>query len=586
MLDRNLADIVMQGSQMAWGVAGQKGFQGEELPMWDQTSESNENAEFIVHFRTGFCPDLASGNCPKGKSPSVPQQCFHFHYHSQRRRPVVDLETGRLRYWDFMCPTVSQGGQCSLGDVCQLAHTAHEISYHAAKYKTKLCKPRQCRGRDICCFAHGPTELRVHAADLYSVWRLCRATVVPPSPFPARAVSQAQVPEGLVELGDDPMPILRSKQRFCCSFPNVAQCRRGELCAFAHSREEIQTRVFSEEEEGQKSSALTDEFFIHKFKTAWCPIGAQHDWQTCVYAHNYQDARRPPDVGYGPRPCAYWKDSDHNSEYEERCPLGYRCPYAHGAKEQLYHPSCFKTAVCQEWRVASCPRGSLCAFLHKLFDTNVRGAAEITADYRVPLSQKSVAQHLPTDFKSPPFQGCDNHSFKTSVSMESSSGSSLTRESTCTSIETTETDEFLSVSVSCVSLQSATSSGLEILKFYDHKKKLSVPAALTCSLLTDPEHTIPNFTSRFDEDSSTWWCADGGWDANVSPMSDCSTMSSQSNVFTKMWTHAPNVMEFESEELWYVKEFPTRNGFIHYTQDDEDGNDTQRIPTRPRSFSF
>jgi hypothetical protein len=30
----------------------------------------------------------------------------------------------------------------------------------------------------------------------------------------------------------------------------------------------------------------------------WCPIGAQHDWQTCAYAHTYQDARRKPSIGY------------------------------------------------------------------------------------------------------------------------------------------------------------------------------------------------------------------------------------------------------------------------------------------------
>ena len=25
--------------------------------------------------------------------------------------------------------------------------------------------------------------------------------------------------------------------------------------------------------------------------------------------------------------------------YADRCPLGVRCPYTHGAKEQLYHPA-------------------------------------------------------------------------------------------------------------------------------------------------------------------------------------------------------------------------------------------------------
>ena len=33
-------------------------------------------------------------------------------------------------------------------------------------------------------------------------------------------------------------PKTRRKRRFCTSFPDVSQCRRGAACAFAHSREE------------------------------------------------------------------------------------------------------------------------------------------------------------------------------------------------------------------------------------------------------------------------------------------------------------------------------------------------------------
>ena len=34
---------------------------------------------------------------------------------------------------------------------------------------------------------------------------------------------------------------------------------------------------------------------------------------------------------------------------KERCE-GFRCPYAHGAKEQLYHPRYFRTVVCRDLR--------------------------------------------------------------------------------------------------------------------------------------------------------------------------------------------------------------------------------------------
>ena len=67
-------------------------------------------------------------------------------------------------------------------------------------------------------------------------------------------------------------------------------CRRGDGCAFAHSREEVRAPLLSEAEEAQDPVAMTDEFFMYKFKVYWCPIGVQHNWQNCVYAHNYQDA--------------------------------------------------------------------------------------------------------------------------------------------------------------------------------------------------------------------------------------------------------------------------------------------------------
>merc|ERR1719352_1248616 len=134
------------------------------------------------------------------------------------------------------------------------------------------------------------------------------------------------------------------KHRFCASYPNISSCRRGDSCAFAHTRDEIRTSLLAEDEELQRPIALTNDFFMYKFKTLWCPIGVQHDWQTCVYAHNYQDARRHPGIGYGPRPCPYWKRKETTLEYSQRCPLGVRCAFSHGAKEQLYHPSYFKTS--------------------------------------------------------------------------------------------------------------------------------------------------------------------------------------------------------------------------------------------------
>merc|ERR1719269_98360 len=112
---------------------------------------------------------------------------------------------------------------------------------------------------------------------------------------------------------------------------------------------------------------LTDDFFMYQFKCVWCPITVQHNWQTCLYAHNYQDARRNPQMGYGPQPCPHWDKKERAPHYGQRCPNGVLCPYSHGAKEQLYHPHYFKTVICWDFAHTKegCPRERLCAFYHR-----------------------------------------------------------------------------------------------------------------------------------------------------------------------------------------------------------------------------
>merc|ERR1719446_848713 len=182
------------------------------------------------------------------------------------------------------------------------------------------------------------------------------------------------------------------KFRLCAYYPNVENCRRKEMCSFAHSREEITAPLLTEKEE--EKTELSPEFFTERFKIHWCPIGVQHDWQTCVYAHNYQDARRDPRIGYGPRPCPYWKRKETTLEYSQRCPLGVRCPFSHGAKEQLYHPSYFKTVTCQDWPNSNCPRGKLCAFWHRRSQQRSRGSLDDDFNYKAPLPEDTLAENL------------------------------------------------------------------------------------------------------------------------------------------------------------------------------------------------
>lgn len=195
-------------------------------------------------------------------------------------------------------------------------------------------------------------------------------------------------------------PTGQQKQRFCATYPNVSRCRHGTHCSFAHTREEVTAPLLTPEEEEAQPQALTVEFFTQKFKTMWCPVGAQHDWQSCMYAHTYQDVRRPPSLGYGHQLCPYWNKKETNLSYSQRCPLGLRCSYAHGAKEQLYHPHYFRTLVCRDLQRRRCPRSHFCAFFHRQGDC--RKVRSDPADYTQPLPKEAFSEEWLQYFLNPP----------------------------------------------------------------------------------------------------------------------------------------------------------------------------------------
>jgi hypothetical protein len=189
------------------------------------------------------------------------------------------------------------------------------------------------------------------------------------------------------------------KRRFCAYYPGTDKCKRGSECAFAHSREEYRGSLLpvDEEHEGWHS----DDFYMKDFKTLWCPLRIQHDWRKCVYAHNYLDIRRCPEIGYGPQACPDWDRNTHQTTYDGGCRKGVQCPYAHGAKEQLYHPAFFKTVLC--WDNLSpegCPRGSCCAFYHSKEECRVESTKAMIYDYAKPLDDEQV-EKLQADFQCP-----------------------------------------------------------------------------------------------------------------------------------------------------------------------------------------
>jgi hypothetical protein len=371
------------------------------LPTWLPEEERIDHRDTIADFRTKPCEDFIKGFCAKHGGKGKACQCFCYHFDSQYRRSPVDKDVPRLLYWDTPCPHWSPdlGYCCPMGPGCVFAHGRDEVSYHPAKYKTRMCNGHECRGEAICCFAHDKEELRAAGPEKYAYASLAASSSKRSGWDGASSAAWGAAMGMGGNRGGASVGL--QKHRFCASYPNVGMCRRGAACVFAHSRDEVRTELCSELEESHDDASLCDDFFTQKFKTLWCPIGAQHDWQNCVYAHTYQDARRKPSIGYGPQPCPYWSKKDTRLSYLQRCPLGLRCPFSHGAKEQLYHPKYFRTVVCRDMKLKGCPRQQLCAFFHNKVEQ--RSVEEDKLDYKKPLKKDMVPQDWAQYFLSPPF---------------------------------------------------------------------------------------------------------------------------------------------------------------------------------------
>lgn len=148
------------------------------------------------------------------------------------------------------------------------------------------------------------------------------------------------------------------KKKFCSHYPfDINNCEYGEFCSFAHEEEELLIELLHRLEKNK-------DFFIFKFKTAMCPFNyLSHDKAQCVYAHNWQDFRRKPDLfQYEPIECPHWKPNKFLTIYHLGCPFGYQCHQSHGWKEYDYHPLIYKTKFCTKG--IKCQRKFECPYYH------------------------------------------------------------------------------------------------------------------------------------------------------------------------------------------------------------------------------
>ncbi|CAL1147661.1 unnamed protein product [Cladocopium goreaui] len=222
-----------------------------QLPFWTNADETSDHVDTILEFHVSPCSDFQRGFCAKHGARAKANQCRSYHFESQRRRRAIDASTGQLTYWETPCPSWSLEMGCALaGDSCPLAHGREEVSFHPAKYKTRPCNGTDCRGEGACCFAHSDNELRQHAPARYSYFMISLGLSV----LWHRACQSLR---GSPSRGQG-LPL---KTRFCAFYPNISQCRRGAACSFAHTRDEVQTKLLSIEEEEHHESAMTQAFF-------------------------------------------------------------------------------------------------------------------------------------------------------------------------------------------------------------------------------------------------------------------------------------------------------------------------------------
>lgn len=129
------------------------------------------------------------------------------------------------------------------------------------------------------------------------------------------------------------------KKKYCRKVL-FGKCEFGEICPSAHGDEELRLVPLH-------MFPIDYNFLLFLFKTQFCPFSwHRHDAFSCVYAHNWQDFKRPYFSGQLAIACPSWKNTSRISSYYDDCPDGFSCRFCHGWKELDFHPSRLKSKGC------------------------------------------------------------------------------------------------------------------------------------------------------------------------------------------------------------------------------------------------
>ena len=144
------------------------------------------------------------------------------------------------------------------------------------------------------------------------------------------------------------------KKKYCQNVTKDRNCPYRDLCAYAHSDLELKIVPLH-------VLRVDPSFLFFRFKSEFCPFKNDHDRFTCVYAHNWQDFKRPYFETLQPVKCPHWSRDKKIELYSEGCPDGLLCSKCHGWKELEYHPQIYKTQKCEN---EACARRMVCGFRH------------------------------------------------------------------------------------------------------------------------------------------------------------------------------------------------------------------------------
>ena len=100
-------------------------------------------------------------------------------------------------------------------------------------------------------------------------------------------------------------------KKFCEDFVKSGKCQYGEYCALAHSDLELKIKPLH-------LLPVNNNFLLFEFKSVFCPFSKlEHDRYTCVYAHNWQDFKRPFSEKLKPIMCKAWDKEKEILVYTE-----------------------------------------------------------------------------------------------------------------------------------------------------------------------------------------------------------------------------------------------------------------------------